>query len=148
MAARRGQILIDTAIGLRALNIRVAIAFYLAACLLFFSLAMAAPPAAVQAEVGYLLQHMEESGCEFYRNGSWYDGKRARSHLSDKYQYLVARDQVDTTEEFIERAATKSSITGIPYRIRCEGGEPIDSNRWLLDALATHRQAISAPPDR
>jgi hypothetical protein len=123
------------------MNIRAAV-FGVALGLMLLSTALAAPPADVQAEVGYLLQHIEESGCEFYRNGRWYDGKRARAHLSDKYRYLVAQDQVSTTEEFIERAATKSSISGIPYQIRCVGAVRIDCNLWLLGALVAYRQVV------
>ena len=113
---------------------------------MFLTLAMAAPTPEVQAEVGYLLQRVEDSGCLFYRNGLWYDGARASAHLQTKYQYLVARDQVKTTEDFIERAATKSSISGIPYQIRCTGSAAIESNRWLLEALAEYRLAQKALP--
>jgi hypothetical protein len=114
----------------------------------FLSSAIALPPAAVQSEVEYLLQHIKESGCEFYRNGLWYDGARASAHLRTKYRCLVARDQVSTTEEFIERAATKSTISGIPYQIRCIGSVAIDSSRWLSEALAAYRQTQVILPDR
>lgn len=130
------------------MNIRIAAALGLAPGLMFLTLAMAAPTAEVQAEVGYLLQHVEDSGCMFYRNGLWYDGARAGAHLKTKYQYLVARDQVKTTEDFIERAATKSSLSGIAYQIRCTGSAAVDSNRWLLDALAAYRLAQQTLPVR
>jgi hypothetical protein len=122
---------------------RAAAGWGLAWSLLLPSLALGAPPTAMQAEVGYLLQYVEQSGCEFYRNGRWYDGSHARAHLSDKYQYLAARNQINTTEEFIARAATISSVSGHPYQIRCQASAPIDSNRWLLAALAAHRKAKS-----
>jgi hypothetical protein len=125
---------------------RNAIWYGLLPCLLLPYLANAAPSATVQAEVGFLLQHIEESGCEFYRNGIWYDGRRARDHLSAKYQYLANRDQISTTVEFIERAATRSSISGIPYQIRCQGSAPVESNPWLRDALAAYQQIRSVGP--
>jgi uncharacterized protein DUF5329 len=128
------------------MNIRSAVKFGLAPGLLLASLAMAAPTADVQAEIEYLLRHIEDSGCEFYRNGSWYNGGRARAHLYEKYRYFVAHGGIITADEFIERAATRSSVTGIPYQIRCSGGAPIDSKPWLLDALAAYRQAKSAAP--
>ena len=37
-----------------------------------------------QTEVNYLLGFIERSGCQFYRNGSWYDSKRAQEHLRTK----------------------------------------------------------------
>jgi len=125
---------------------RIAASLGLAPGLMFFTLAMAAPTLEVQAEVGYLLQHIEDSDCVFYRNGLWYDGARASAHLKTKYQYLVAREQVKTTEDFIERAATKSSISGIPYQIRCTGSTTMESNRWLLEALAAYRLAQGSLP--
>ena len=120
----------------------------LAPYLVFLSLAIAAPSAEVQAEVSYLLRFIENSGCEFYRNGLWYDGTHASAHLRNKYEYFVARDQVRTTEEFIDRAATKSSISGIPYQIRCIGGAPVNSSVWLREAIAAYRQAKVALPVR
>ncbi len=131
------------------MNIRSAVKFGLAPSLLLASLALAVPSADVQTEVEYLLQHIADSGCEFYRNGSWYNGRRASTHLYQKYQYLVAHDEIASADDFIERAATRSSVSGIAYQIRCSGGEPVDSKPWLLDALAAYRQAKSAaPPSR
>ncbi len=117
-----------------------------AASWLLLAPSVAAPPANVQAEIAYLLQHVEESGCDFNRNGIWYGGKRARAHLTLKYQYLVDHDQINTTNDFIDRAASRSSMTGISYQIRCEGGAPVDSSRWLLDALVAYRRSKPAPP--
>lgn len=130
------------------MNIRNTTAFALASSLVFLSVAIALPPAAVQSEVRYLLQHVEESACEFYRNGLWYDGAHASAHLRTKYKYLTVRDQVSTTEEFIERAATKSTMSGIPYQVRCIGSVPIDSNLWLSEALAAYRQTKVTLSDR
>ena len=107
--------------------------------LVFLTVASAAPPAIAQTEVNYLLGFIESSGCEFYRNGSWYDSKRAQAHLRDKYQMLAAADQITTAEDFIEKAATKSSLSGRPYQVRCSGGEAVTSNQWLRDVLTRYR---------
>jgi hypothetical protein len=128
------------------MNTRSAVKFGLAPSLLLASLALAVPSADVQTEIEYLLQHIEDSGCEFYRNGSWYNGRRARTHLSEKYQYLVAHDEIASADDFIDLAATRSSVSGMTYQIRCSGGAPVDSKLWLLDALAAYRQAKSALP--
>jgi len=89
----------------------------------------------VQAEVNFLLGYVEGSGCAFYRNGTWHDSKEAQAHLRDKYQWLAARNLINTTEDFIERAATKSSFTGLAYKAKCYGGPTITSNQWLRDEL-------------
>jgi hypothetical protein len=127
------------------MNLRAAAVFGIASSLTFFSLARAAPASDVQMEIGYLLQHVEESGCEFYRNGIWYEGKRARAHLRDKYDYLLARNQIDSAEDFIEKAATKSSLSGRPYEIRCKDGIVVSSNVWFRNVLAVFRLSNRTP---
>jgi hypothetical protein len=92
-----------------------------------------------QTEINYLLGFVESSGCEFYRNGSWYDSKSAQAHLRYKYEMLAAADRITTAEDFIEKAATKSSLSGRPYQVRCGGGEAVTSNQWLRDVLTRYR---------
>jgi hypothetical protein len=101
--------------------------------------ARAAPPAIAQTEINSLLRFVQTSGCEFYRNGTWFDASRAEVHLREKYQYLAQADRIHSAEEFIELAATNSSLSGQPYRVRCGGGEPVTSNQWLYAALAALR---------
>lgn len=105
--------------------------------------ARAAPSAQAQAEIDHLLGFVGSSGCEFYRNGSRYDSKRAQAHLRMKYQWLAGRDQIKTAEDFIEKAATRSSLSGEPYTVRCGGGAAITSNRWLRDELTRYRTPVS-----
>ena len=107
--------------------------------LLLVPVARAEPPTNVQIEVNFLLGYLEGSGCEFYRNGTWHDSKAAQAHLRDKYEYLTARNLFNTTEDFIEMAATKSSFSGQPYKVRCNGGATVTSNQWLRDVLASFR---------
>ena len=107
--------------------------------LLSAPVARAEPPTSVQIEVNFLLGYLEGSGCEFYRNGTWHDSKAAQAHVRSKYKYLVMRNQVNTTEEFIERAATESSLSGQPYEVRCKGAASVTSKQWLRDELARFR---------
>ena len=99
----------------------------------------AAPPTSVQIEVNFLLGYVEGSGCEFYRNGAWYDSKAAQAHLRGKYNHLAAANLIDSTEDFIERAATASSLSGQPYSVKCNGGATATSRQWLRDELARFR---------
>jgi hypothetical protein len=106
----------------------------------------AAPPPIAQAEINYLLAFVEHSGCQFYRNGTWYDSKTARAHLQSKYEMLAGSDRINSAEDFIEQAATSSSLSGRPYQVRCGGGEPIASSQWLQGVLSRYR-AHDAPRD-
>ncbi len=121
------------------MNMRLTKVSVLMLLLLLVPVARAEPPISVKIEVNFLLGYVEGSGCEFYRNGTWHDSKMAQAHLRDKYNYLVARNLINTTEDFIERAATKSSFTGKAYEVRCGGGATMTSNQWLSVELARFR---------
>ncbi len=121
------------------MNMRSTIGLALMLGLLLVPVARAEPPKSVQVEVNFLLGYIEGSGCDFYRNGTWHDSKAAQEHIRDKYKYLAARDQIGTTEDFIEKAATRSSFTGQAYEVRCNGGTSMPTNRWLREELARLR---------
>lgn len=104
----------------------------------------AQPPASVHSEVHGLLQDVERSGCEFGRNGTWHDARAAVVHMRGKYDYLVARDLISTSEDFVERVGTKSSMSGQPYQVRCTGGAPLASGQWLKSRLVQLRAAAGA----
>jgi len=112
--------------------------------------ALSPAPAPVVAEISYLLTSMGASGCEFYRNGSWYDSQTAQAHLQGKYVRLLARDRIKTAEDFIDQAATRSSLSGEAYAVRCGQETSISSSRWLYGLLSRYRDATKpgAPRDK
>jgi hypothetical protein len=97
------------------------------------------PPPMVQSEVAHLFDYIENSGCQFYRNGSWHDAHQARAHLELKYWYLCEKGQVSSTEDVIERAASVSGISGKPYQIKCGDAGPVLSGDWLKAELKRYR---------
>ncbi len=101
--------------------------------------AHAAPTAAAMVEINYLLGLIEQSGCEFFRNGTWYDAPQAQAHLRGKFDVLSASDQIKTAEDFIEKAASNSSMSGRPYQIRCDGAAAMSTNQWFSAALTRFR---------
>jgi hypothetical protein len=117
----------------------------LTAGLLFFAAAHAVPPPIAQVEINYLLSTVAMSDCEFFRNGNWYDAKFAAAHLKSKFQYLLAKDLVQSSEDFIEKAATVSSLSGRLYAIRCKGNEAVPTGQWLLILLARYRESHPIP---
>jgi Family of unknown function (DUF5329) len=110
-----------------------------------WSTTRAVPPPIASTEINYLLDFVDRSGCKFYRNGTWYDSHRAQSHLRAKYDYLVARGRIKSAEDFIDQAATQSSVSGEAYQIRCEAGPALPSNRWLRTALSDYRSSKEHP---
>lgn len=104
--------------------------------------AQAAPaPAAVRAEIEALLVKLQASGCEFNRNGNWYTGPDAKTHLLRKLEYLENKTTLRSTEQFIELAATSSSSSGRAYQVKCGSGTAVPSAQWLANELAAARTA-------
>jgi hypothetical protein len=101
----------------------------------------ATPNAATQAEIAHLLSYLGNSGCDFYRNGSWHDASEARDHLQKKLDYLANRSLVGSAEDFIARAATSSSISGEKYLVRCRPAPAVPSSDWLRAELKRFRAA-------
>lgn len=103
--------------------------------------ASAAPtPPAIRAEIDGLMSRMKASGCQFERNGSWHRAADAQAHLTRKLEYIEKRrETLASTEQFIEAAASKSSFTGKPYRVKCGGGAALPSRDWLNRELKALR---------
>lgn len=108
------------------------------------TLASAATEAASSpAEIQYLLRAIEQSGCDFYRNGSWHAAADARAHLARKYEAAQKHTPLHSADDFIEQVASRSSATGEPYRVRCSGEPVVTSGTWFRQVLARYRQAGS-----
>lgn len=107
------------------------------------SASIAAPtPAPVRAEILALVEEIQTSGCQFERNGKWHGAAEAKAHLMRKLDYAEdSRKTIARTEQFIELAASSSSLSGKPYRIKCGNGSPELSRDWLNREL----KALRAP---
>lgn len=101
---------------------------------------------AMKEEVLHLFSFLEKSGCEFYRNGSWHQGSEASVHLRKKYQYLLGNRLLSSTESFIDRAATESSISGKPYQVRCGNSVTFESAPWFKAELVRYRKRGTLAP--
>jgi len=95
---------------------------------------------ATKHEIAYLFSHLQESGCQFDRNGTWYDSSEAVSHLNKKYQYLMGKGLISSSEDFIERAASESSLSGRVYRVRCGSNPVVNSADWFRAELEKYRK--------
>jgi Family of unknown function (DUF5329) len=112
---------------------------FLAALAFLVSFSVSAEEASsTKQEISYLFTHLKNSGCEFNRNGSWYKAGAAADHLSKKYQYLLGKGFISTTEDFIARAATESSMSHKAYIVKCADTET-KSAAWFKDVLTKYR---------
>lgn len=97
--------------------------------------AQQAPSAQTGREVEQLFVALKQSGCTFYRNGSWHEADEAGAHLRRKYDYLLKKGHVASTEAFIDLAASKSSMSGKPYLVKCGSAAPMQSKLWFNGKL-------------
>jgi hypothetical protein len=120
------------------------LAIFLIAVLISGILSQATTASVVEVEIGQLLGFIEHSGCAVYRNGSWYSASEARAHLEKKYRYFRDKGLMNTTEDFIARVATASSVSGEPYQVKCDELEPISSADWLTKELQRLQKSSAA----
>ena len=104
-------------------------------------LAAAHLTSAARQEIDALLRAVGSSGCEFVRSGTAHPAAKAQAHLQSKFEYLDTRNLLNSTEDFIVKAGTRSSMTGEAYAIRCPGVPQQASDEWLLARLKTIRAA-------
>lgn len=92
-------------------------------------------------EITALIDAVGTSGCRFRRNGRWHDGADAARHLQRKYAYLHERGLAADATQFIERAGSRSSVSGREYRVACADEPELSAGEWFtrrLQALRRH----------
>jgi hypothetical protein len=99
-------------------------------------IAAALADTAAETEIRALIQAVAESGCEFNRNGSVHSAEAAAEHLELKYSR--GKRYAHSAEAFIERLASKSSWSGKPYQMVCDGEEQ-PAGDWLTATLEEFR---------
>ena len=90
------------------------------------------------SEIDYLIQFVENSSCKIERNGKYHDGNDAVAHIQKKYNYF--KDEITTAELFIEYSASKSTVSGKYYLVRCGESQPFRTREWLLNELKRYRE--------
>lgn len=101
-----------------------------------FTINAASVKADATTEIQYLLSFIDQSSCIFIRNGTEYDAQDARKHIEKKYNYLKSR--LNSADDFIEQAASKSSFSGEAYKVKCSE-QYLTTEQWLLAALKDYR---------
>ena len=111
---------------------------YLIVCVFFLVGTVNAdvPPNQVN-EVNHLLEFVKNSACTINRNGTAHLAKKSAGHIENKYVYF--RDDIKSTEDFIELSAAKSTMSGDYYMVMCPGKKTIKTQDWLLTELQKYR---------
>jgi hypothetical protein len=107
----------------------VSVAFGLSAVV-----AHAAPPAHELSRIERLIRFVEtQKDLKFIRNGSEYTCAEAAKFLRGKLESMGG--DVSTAREFIERIASKSSMSGEPYQVKLADGKLMLASQFLSDEL-------------
>lgn len=92
-------------------------------------------PPEEMARIEHLCDAVARSkGMQFVRNGKAYSPDDAATFLREKLKAMG--DGVTTAEEFIDKVATKSSMSGKPYTVRFVDGREVPSADFLRAELA------------
>ena len=89
-------------------------------------------------EVQHLLEYLRTSGCAMERNGEKYDSEDAYSHVKKKYDYF--RSRIQSSEDFIEYSASKSTMSSKYYLVHCDAQPAMRTRDWLLEELHDYRE--------
>jgi hypothetical protein len=95
----------------------------------------------LELAIAHLLNYVSESGCTFIRNGKEYKAEKAANHMRRKYEHY--KDEIETPEDFIRLAGTKSILSGRPYMVRTESGKEASCAEWLESALEEYRKFLT-----
>jgi hypothetical protein len=94
----------------------------------------AAPPAHELSRIERLIRFVEtQKDMKFIRNGTEYSCADAAKFLRGKMEAMGG--EVATARDFIERIATKSSMSGQPYQVKFADGKTIPAGQFLADEL-------------
>lgn len=91
------------------------------------------------AEIEHLMTFIANSRCIINRNGTDYPAEKGIEHIQNKYDYF--RNDINSSEEFIEYSATKSTMSGKYYTVTCPGKQTVKTQDWLLNELKRFRSA-------
>jgi hypothetical protein len=87
--------------------------------------------------INYLIDYVAGSKATFIRNGTSHTPTEAAEHIRAKYAHF--KKEIQTPEDFIRLAASKSLLSGKPYLVRLPDGSETHLDVWLIDALKRHR---------
>lgn len=95
----------------------------------------------LEATIAHLLEFVREADVVFIRNGKEHSAEDASKHIEKKYNHY--KKKIKTPEDFIEKSATKSMMSGKLYQIRLKDGTVITNKDWLTAELERYRNPVT-----
>jgi hypothetical protein len=75
---------------------------------------------------------------KFLRNDEAHNAAEAAEHMEAKYKHF--NKEIVTAEDFIERCASRSELTGKPYLVKLADGKTREARAFLMQELRAMRQ--------
>jgi hypothetical protein len=94
----------------------------------------------LEQTIHYLIDRVATSGCLFFRNEKQYGAREAAEHLKAKAKYF--KKEIQTPEDFIRLAGTKSIVSGDDYFVRTKEGKEMRCADWLTKMLEDYRKKM------
>ena len=126
------------------MNIHISKLSLLLGILLFSSILLAKENMQLKNEINHLLDFVKHTDCMIERNGQRYNGQQAVEHIQLKYNYFL--NKINTSEQFIEYSATRSTFSNKMYLSFCGDDDVIHTSDWLLNELKKYR--LKAEPEK
>ncbi|MDQ0587572.1 DUF5329 family protein [Variovorax paradoxus] len=103
------------------------------------AMAQATPSASEQKLIDTLILRVSKmSSMTFMRNGKEHDAAEAAKHMQAKFDHF--KDEIATAEDFIDRCASRSEVTGKAYKVKMSNGSMRDANEFLNAELRALRR--------
>jgi len=108
------------------------------------ALAQATPSASEQKLIDTLILRVSNmKTMTFMRNGDEHNAADAAKHMQAKFDHF--KDEIVTAEDFIDRCASRSEVTGKPYQVKLSNGVMRDAKEFLNAELLTLRKGGGKP---
>jgi len=107
------------------------------------ALAQATPSASEQKLIDTLILRVSNMKMTFMRNGDEHNAADAAKHMQAKFDHF--KDEIVTAEDFIDRCASRSEMTGKPYQVKMPNGAVRDAKEFLTAELHTLRKSGGKP---
>ncbi len=109
--------------------------------LMALSAVAVATPLHEKSRIDKLIRYVEaQKGMKFVRNGTEYECTDAAKFLRGKLESMGK--EITTAREFVERIASRSSMSGQPYHVKFADGRTMLASQFLGDEL----KRMEGPP--
>ena len=97
-----------------------------------------------EKKINFLIQEIEKVEGTFVRNGDEHTPSEAAKHLRMKLKnalnsWFTPSKEKWTADLFIEKVASKSSLSGTTYKIKLDSGKVVTTSSWLKNKLLTFK---------